>query len=210
MDHLYSWLEDTWRIHIQSSFQTSLVFTPYFNCPVLPQMTIPKCALGYQPPSKMASPFSCQALCPLNLKTVQAPFLGNPPLYWFIVNSHPPPSPPFYKFDFSMNPQNINVFHPLRCCKVINCGDGQVFQVWPYFEFINYYKATFFLSKNMSKFSYFLHQVKHVCFPLTCVRERDLKNIFYYQHDIENYTDQVLNFLLFDRHEYIHTESSGL
>ena len=38
--------------------------------------------------------------------------------------------------------------------------------------------------------------------------ERDLKNIFYYQHDIENYTDQVLNFLLFDRHEYIHTESS--
>ena len=30
-------------------------------------------------------------------------------------------------------------------------------------------------------------------------------NIFYYQRDVENYTDQVHNFLLFDRHEYIHT-----
>ena len=33
--------------------------------------------------------------------------------------------------------------------------------------------------------------------------------MLYHQCDIENYTDQVLNFLLFDRHEYIHTESSG-
>ena len=40
--------------------------------------------------------------------------------------------------------------------------------------------------------------------------ERDPKNIFYYQRDVQNYTDQVLNFLLFDRHDYIHTESSGL
>ena len=40
--------------------------------------------------------------------------------------------------------------------------------------------------------------------------ERDLKNNFYYQRDVDNYTDQALNFLLFDRHEYIHTESSGL
>ena len=28
-------------------------------------------------------------------------------------------------------------------------------------------------------------------------------NTFYYQRDIENYTDQVLDFLLFDRHEYV-------
>ena len=41
-------------------------------------------------------------------------------------------------------------------------------------------------------------------------RQRDSKNIFFYQHDVENYNDQVLNFLLFDRHEYVHTESSGL
>ena len=41
------------------------------------------------------------------------------------------------------------------------------------------------------------------------VLERDPKNIFYYQRDVEKYTDQVLHFLLFDRHEYIHTESCG-
>ena len=35
-----------------------------------------------------------------------------------------------------------------------------------------------------------------------CVR--DPKNIFNYQRDVENYTDQVLNFLLFDKHEYTH------
>ena len=40
--------------------------------------------------------------------------------------------------------------------------------------------------------------------------ERDSKNIFYCQRDVENYTDQALNFLLFERHEYTHTESSGL
>ena len=46
--------------------------------------------------------------------------------------------------------------------------------------------------------------------PFNFALERDPKNIFYYQRDVENYTDQVLNFLLFDRHEYIHTESSSL
>ena len=32
--------------------------------------------------------------------------------------------------------------------------------------------------------------------------ERDPKNIFYYEPDVENHMDQVLNFLLFDSHEY--------
>ena len=32
----------------------------------------------------------------------------------------------------------------------------------------------------------------------------------YCQCDVENYTDQVLNFLLHDRQEHIHTESSAL
>ena len=40
--------------------------------------------------------------------------------------------------------------------------------------------------------------------------ESDPKNIFYYQCDVENYTDQVLDFLLFDRHECLHMESSSL
>ena len=51
---------------------------------------------------------------------------------------------------------------------------------------------------------------KTCALPFDFALERDPKNIFYYQHDIENYTDQVLNFLLFDRHEYVHTESSSL
>ena len=33
---------------------------------------------------------------------------------------------------------------------------------------------------------------------------------FYYQRDVENYANQVLDFLLFDRYEYILTESSDL
>ena len=51
---------------------------------------------------------------------------------------------------------------------------------------------------------------KTCALPFDFALERDPKNIFYYQCDIENYTDQVLNFLVFDRHEYIHTESSDL
>ena len=51
---------------------------------------------------------------------------------------------------------------------------------------------------------------KTCALPFDFALERDPKNIFYCQRDVENYTDQVLDFLLCDRHEYIHTESSGL
>ena len=51
---------------------------------------------------------------------------------------------------------------------------------------------------------------KTCALPFNFTLGRDPENIFYYQHDVENYADQILNFLLFDRHEYIHTESSGL
>ena len=62
----------------------------------------------------------------------------------------------------------------------------------------------------MSKFSYFPRQVKHVPFPLiSCYRETQ-KNILYYQRDVENDMDQVLNFFLFHKHEYKHLESSSL
>ena len=40
--------------------------------------------------------------------------------------------------------------------------------------------------------------------------KRDPKIIFYYQRDLENYTDQVLNILLLSRHKYIPTEPSVL
>ena len=46
--------------------------------------------------------------------------------------------------------------------------------------------------------------------PFDFTLGRDPKNIFYYQRDVENYTEQVLNFLLLDRHEYMSTESYGL
>ena len=50
---------------------------------------------------------------------------------------------------------------------------------------------------------------KTCALPFDFALERDPKNIFCYQRDAEKYTDQVLIFL-FDRHEYIHKESSGL
>ena len=61
----------------------------------------------------------------------------------------------------------------------------------------------------MSKFCHFPRQVKRAL-PFDFALERDPKNIFYYQHDVQNYTEQVLNFFLFDRHEYIHKEYAGL
>ena len=57
----------------------------------------------------------------------------------------------------------------------------------------------------MSKFFHFPRQVKHVRFDFAL--KRDPKNIFYCQCDVDNYTDQVLTFLFFDRHEYIHTRN---
>ena len=49
---------------------------------------------------------------------------------------------------------------------------------------------------------------KTYALPYDFTLGRDPENI-YYQRDVENYTDQILNFLLFDRNEYINTESSG-
>ena len=51
---------------------------------------------------------------------------------------------------------------------------------------------------------------KACALPFNFALERDPKNIFYYQRDAENYTDQVLDFSLFNRHEYKHTETSSL
>ena len=62
----------------------------------------------------------------------------------------------------------------------------------------------------MSKFFPVPSPSKTCALPSDFALKRDPKNIFYYQRDVENYKDQVLNFLLFDKHEYIHTESSGL
>ena len=87
--------------------------------------------------------------------------------------------------------------------------DGHIFQAWPYLNSLINLKLPF-LSKNMSKFFHLPSPSKPCALPFNFMLERDPKNIFYHQRDIENYKDQVLNFLLFDRHENIHTESSSL
>ena len=51
---------------------------------------------------------------------------------------------------------------------------------------------------------------KTYALPFDFALQGDPKNIFYYQRDAENYTDQDLDLLLFDRHEYTHTEYSDL
>ena len=89
------------------------------------------------------------------------------------------------------------------------CGDGQIFQVWPYLNSLIIIKLPF-LSKNMANFFCLPSPSKTGAFPFDFTLERDPKNIFYCQYDVENYTDQVLDSSLFDRYEYIHTESSGL
>ena len=68
------------------------------------------------------------------------------------------------------------------------------------FEFINHDKVTFSLERTSPNFSHFPYQVKRAL-PFNLALEKDQKNIFYYQRDVENYTDQVLDFSLFDRHE---------
>ena len=48
----------------------------------------------------------------------------------------------------------------------------------------------------MSKFFPLPSPSKTCVLPFSFELERDLKNIFYYQHDIVSYTDQVVNFFM--------------
>ena len=65
-------------------------------------------------------------------------------------------------------------------------------------------KSHLFLSKNISKYFPLPSPSETCAFIFDYVLERDPKNIFYYQCDAENYTHQVLGFLLFDKREYMH------
>ena len=63
------------------------------------------------PLKNITPPLSCQAPPPLNLQTVKAaPFLGNPPLYWFFVNPSPPPKSRIFQWN-----QIILRFFILNC-----------------------------------------------------------------------------------------------
>ena len=48
----------------------------------------------------------------------------------------------------------------------------------------------------MSKFFPFPSPSKTCALPFNFMLERDPKNIFYYQHEVVSYTDQVLNFFM--------------
>ena len=89
-------------------------------------------------------------------------------------------------------------------------GDSQIFQFWPYLNSWIIIRLTLFCQQEHVQFLPLLSPNKTCALPFNFPLERDLKNIFYYQHGVENYTDQVLNFSLFDRHEYIKMESSNL
>ena len=74
-------------------------------------------------------------------------------------------------------------------------GDGQIFQVWPYLNSFIIIKLHFSQQERLHNFSLFPCQVKRVLL-LGFVLQRDLKNIFYYQHDAENCMKQVLDFFI--------------
>ena len=64
-------------------------------------------------------------------------------------------------------------------------------------------KLPFSQQEHLQIFPTFLAMLIMCASLRICVRERP-KNIFCYQRDEENSTDQVLDFLLFDRYEYTH------
>ena len=79
-------------------------------------------------------------------------------------------------------------------------GDDKIFQVWPYLNSLIITKLPFSQQEHV-QISPLPSPSKTCVLPFDFTLERDQKNIFYYQCDVENYWDQVLNFLLFDRHE---------
>ena len=106
----------------------------------------------------------------------------------------------------------------MHCIKEVFKGTVKWWTKWRWsncscltiFEFINHDKVTFLSARTSPNFFPLLSPSKTCALPPDFALERDPKNIFYYQHDVVNCKDQVLDFLLFDRHEYTHTESSDL
>ena len=87
------------------------------------------------------------------------------------------------------------IFHTKSKCEIGFVG-GQYheklsnFSGFTIFEFINQDKVTFFSARTFPIFTHFPRQVDHTRFPsISFLLERDPKNIFYYQCDVESYTD---------------------
>ena len=67
-------------------------------------------------------------------------------------------------------------------------GDDQIFQVCPYLNLLIMIKLPFFSARTSPNFSHLLLQVKHEQSPINFSLERDPKNIFCCQCELENYT----------------------
>ena len=80
-------------------------------------------------------------------------------------------------------------------------GDGPVFQVWRYLNSLIKIKLPFSKQEHL-QFSPLPSPSEACALSFDFMLERDAKNIFCHQRDVENYTAQVLYFLLFDKHEY--------
>ena len=82
-----------------------------------------------------------------------------------------------------------------------------MFQVWPYLNSLIIINIKLPFSKQEHGQIFPLPSPSKTCaLPFNFTLDRDPKNIFYYQLDVENYTDHFLNFLLFDRHN-IYTQN---
>ena len=80
-------------------------------------------------------------------------------------------------------------------------GDGPVFQVWRYLNSLIKIKLPFSKQEHL-QFSPLPSPSEACALSFDFMLERDAKNIFCHQREVTNYTDQVLNFLLFDKHKY--------
>ena len=77
-------------------------------------------------------------------------------------------------------------------------GNDQIFQVWPYLNSLIIIKLPFSQQEHVQTFP-LLSPSNTYALPFDFALERDLKNISYYQRDIENYMDQVLNFFVIQK-----------
>ena len=74
-------------------------------------------------------------------------------------------------------------------------GDDQIFQVWSYLNSLIIIKLPFSQQEHVQIFP-LPSPSKTWALPFNFTLERDPKNIFYYQCDVENYTYQVFNFVI--------------
>ena len=84
---------------------------------------------------------------------------------------------------------------------MINYGNRKTIQAWSHLNSWIKIKL-YFLCKSISKFFPLPSPSGTCALSLDFMLGREPKNIFYYPCNEENYTDQVLDFLSFDKNKY--------